>query len=108
MTLQITAFHPDALDLVGMIPSFLREADARSAAEQFAERYAFGGGWSPMGGWTHYTDEGSGQLIIQYPNDPSYRPVATLTLRDERIWVYPHAWVAIEQPDGSVEISRMD
>lgn len=103
---QITTFHPDAFELLGAIPSFLNVEDPRSAAEQFNENYAFGGGWRPMDGWkTFYNAD---RLAIQYPDDPPYRPVAKLTLRDETIWVYPRAWVAIEQPDGSVEISRMD
>lgn len=103
----ITKYHPQALDLIGMIPDFLYPADPRPAAEQFNEHYAFGGGWRPMDGWeTHHSV--TGELIIRYPGDPPYQPVAQIEFRSERVWVYSHAWVAIEQPDGSVEISRMD
>lgn len=105
--MQITRYHPYADDLIGLIPSFLVAQDERPAAEQFNERYSFGGGWRPMDGWKAY-HESTGELIIRYPGDPPYRPVAQIEFHRERIWVYPHAWVAIEQPDDSIEISRMD
>jgi hypothetical protein len=47
-------------------------------------------------------------LRIQYPNDPPYSPVAYGFLRDELILVFPHAWVAIVQPDGAFAVARMD
>ena len=105
--MQITYLHPSGPDLVGFIPTFLSESDPRPASEQFNERYAFGGGWRPMDGWRHSHQPDKG-LTITYPGDPTYRPVASITLRDETIWVYQHAWVAIEAASGSVEISRMD
>lgn len=95
--------HPRALDLLGFIPQFVTDADPRPAAEQFNEAYAHGGGWSPMGGWEMRTD-GS----IQYPGDPALAPVASAKLRDEEIFVYAHAWVAIRQPNGDFEVARMD
>lgn len=101
------------MDLVGIIPQFLSEDNPRPAAEQFDEHYAHGGGWRPMSGWTatHEASDVPGfhsVLHIQYPGDPAYAPVAHIALGDESIWIYPHAWVAIEQADGSVEVARMD
>lgn len=108
--MNIQYFHPRAADLLGFIPDFLSESDPRPAAEQFDERYAHGGGWRPMEGWLHVITRPLDQKIlsISYPGDPVLSPVASLQLRDETIWVYQNAWVAIEQPDGAVEISRMD
>lgn len=88
---------------LGFIPSFLSESDPRPAAEQFAENYAHGGGWSPMNGWQLREDNS-----IRYPGDPAYNPIAKAQLRDETIYVYPSAWVYIVHPDRSFEISRMD
>lgn len=109
--MDIELFHPRALELLGFIPQFLSQSDKRPAAVQFDEFYAHGGGWQPTQGWktslvTHQT--GEKVLLIEYPGDPPYMPVAMIRLHDERIWVYADAWVAIEQPDGSVEIARMD
>ena len=109
--MQITHLHPHGPDLVGLIPTFLSERDPRGAAEQFNERYAFGGGWRPMDGWKTERVRRIGQdevLDIRYPGDPPYAPVAKIAFRDETIWVYQYAWVAIEAASGSVEISRMD
>ena len=93
---------PGALDLLGYIPMFLFEDDPRPAAEQFNERYAHGGGWQPMDKWKLSGDQ------IKYPGDPPYHPVARGQLRGETIWVYPHSWVCIVQPDGSFQVARMD
>ena len=114
--MNILKFYPYATELVGLIPHFLIESDPRPAAKQFNERYAFGGGWRPMTGWSHrYVtlrdaagDAIADALAITYPGDPPYKPVALIEFRDEKVWVYPHAWVAIEKADDSVEISRMD
>ncbi len=113
--MNITYFHPFAEELVGIIPNFLFESDPRPAAEQFNERYSFGGGWRPMGGWTavHKAPRSGIEgfhsvLTITYPGDPTYWPVAHITFRDQAVWIYQHAWVAVESADGSVEISRMD
>lgn len=111
MIQDIEILHPHGFDFVGFIPTFLEDDDPRPAAEQFNERYAFGGGWRPMNGWKTEKVRRIGQnevLDIRYPGDPPYAPVARLRLRDETIWVYRDAWVAIEQVDGSVEIARMD
>jgi len=81
MTIQINIIHPRAhLSDLGLLPSFLNENDPRPAAEQFNDRYMFGG-WHPMAGFK---------------------------MNDELILVYPGDWVAIVQPDKSFEVCRMD
>lgn len=98
------------LDDLGFLPTFLLEADARKAAEQFEERYAHGGGWRTPSDpkWTLRED---GTLIYDVNSeDPEVLNLtATARLRGERINFYVEgAWVAIVQPDGSFEVSRMD
>lgn len=96
--------HPRAHDeMLGAIPQFLSADDPRPAAEQFNERYSHGGGWAPMSGWTMLED-GS----IKYPGDPAYPVLASAQFGREVVLVYQYAWVAIVQPDGTFEISRMD
>lgn len=92
------------LDHLGLIPSFLDEEDERPASEQFDERYSHGGGWRPMKGW-----EMGPTSEIRYKGDrDAMRPIAVIAFREELIYIYPYAWVAIVQPDGSFEVSRMD
>lgn len=89
---------------LGYIPDFLLDQDERPAREQINERYAHGGGWQPLlAGWKMSAD---GRL--SYPGDPTMPPVARTKLREEEIFVYPYAWVAIRQPDGSFEVARLD
>ena len=90
-------------DHVGMIPLWLDEEDPRPAREQLDAAYQHGGGWQPFKGFKMLRDHS-----IEYPGDPSLKPLALMKLRDEVIAVYPHAWVMILQKDGSHEICRMD
>ena len=89
-------------EMLGLIPMLLWNSDPRPAREQLHERYAHGGGWSPFQGFV-MTETG-----IKYPGDPEMKLYAETKLRDETIRLYECAWVAIVQPDGSYEISRMD
>ena len=96
--------HPMAPEALGYIPNFLSVADPRPAKEQFNERYVFGG-WKPFGTGKWKMND---KFELLYPGDPPTVPVAWTMLRDERIVVYVHEWVAIIQPDGSFEVCRMD
>jgi hypothetical protein len=90
-------------DMLGFIPTFLIESDPRPAATQFDEQYKFAGGWDPFPGFTMLPNGN-----LSYPDDPPLHLLAETKLRDETIRFYEHAWVAIIQPDGSYEVSRMD
>src|SRR5262249_45270439 len=85
---------------VGLIPSFLSEADARPAKEQFHDRYSHGGGWNKLEGWKRLAPNSMKEFAIKYPGDTWLYPSAQCQLRDETICIYPHAWVGIFQPDG--------
>jgi hypothetical protein len=98
-----TLLHPEMTpEHLGLLPSFLIEEDPRPAKEQFQERYIYGG-WRPMKGFKL-----NGDYALWYPGDPLLHPIAMTKLRDEIIFLYRHDWVAILQPDGSFEVSRMD
>lgn len=101
MTMTITLLDPRATqNCFGFIPSFLYEIDPRPAQEQFAERYQ--GGWRPMAGFVMEN------TTLHYRGDPPLHPIALLQFREERLFLYPHEWVAIVQPDGSFQVARMD
>lgn len=97
--------HPRATsDHLGLIQDFILDEDPRSAKEQLHAAYAHGGGWIPFKGF--HLDMGTKD--ITYPGDEALPPLWYRRLRDEQIFVYPHAWVLILQPDGSYEVARMD
>lgn len=97
--------HPQATpEHLGMIPSFLLTSDPRPAAEQIDDRYRHGGGWTPVPKFRLAPDTG----ILSYPGDPPLVPIAMTKLREEVIYFYDHSWLAILQPDGSSEVSRLD
>ena len=96
--------HPERM---GAIPHFLHPDDPRPAREQFAANYSFGG-WSPMRGWKLTNVETVGGARACYPGDPPMRELSRGSLNDETIIMFQSAWVAVVQPDGSFEISRMD
>jgi hypothetical protein len=96
------AKHPQFTpNMLGYIPSFLREADERSAREQINSGYI--GKWHPMGGFTMLANGN-----LKYPGDPPTQLLAETTMRGETIRFYDYAWVAIIQPDGSFEVARLD
>jgi hypothetical protein len=91
-------------NFVGFIPTFLDLDDPRPAKEQFAGRYAFGGGWRNQSGFTTR----DGRPTLYFPGDPPFEPIAVMRLRDEMIFVYLHGYVSIFQEDGTFEACRMD
>jgi hypothetical protein len=90
-------------DMLGFLPYFLNHSDERPAKEQFNTNYAHGGGWRPMSGFKMMPGQ-----ALKYPGDPLLRPLARARFRNELILFYDCAIVAIVQPDGSFEASRMD
>jgi len=86
------------------LPYFLVIEDERKAAEQFNERYKFGG-WRPFG-QDKFSMTTTGTL--RYPGDPPLPPLAMTLLRDEKIFLYQSDMVAIVQLDRSFEVARMD
>lgn len=104
-----TAAHPRVTaEHLGLIPSFLNEADPRPAREQLHEAYAHGGGWHPFYGFELQKEGAVETWWLKYPEDPPVRMLAYTTLREETICLFQFAWVAIVQKDGSFEIARMD
>ncbi len=104
------SYHPNFNpDMLGFIPTFLSDEDPRSAREQFDYHYAFAGGWRPQKGFS--MDE-AGTLTYGDPNDedadPPLEVLCESVLREERIYFYHHAYVAIVQKNGSFEVCRMD
>lgn len=110
-----TLKHPQAsIEMFGFLPSFLDEADPRTAAEQFQERYAHGGGWEPfqVGKITVPNLQGFQFLPngnLKYPGDPQVHLLGEARLHNkETIRIYEFAWVAIIQDNGYYGIMRMD
>lgn len=96
--------HPKmTLEHLGMLPEFLNENNPQSAKEQIDGNYRHGGGWHSMKGFKLGEDNS-----LSYPGDPPMSPVASTRLRDELILLYPHAWIAIIQPDRSFDVARID
>ena len=90
---------------LGLIPFWLSDDDPDPAWKQIDKNYQHGGGWTVSGGGKWRMDENH---VLSYPGDPPLRPLARALLRDELILFYDHAMVAIEQPDKSFEVARID
>jgi hypothetical protein len=95
---------------VGVIPLWLNPLNPKSAKEQIDDAYQHGGGWDNFN--ADGTDHSKFELLdnnnLHYKGDPALQPRAKMQLRDETIYVYDHAWVAIVQLDRSFEVSRID
>jgi hypothetical protein len=99
--------HPDEL---GLLPDFIDQSDPRPAREQFDAAYAHGGGWRPIKGFTQGRNEdGRPGIVLRYPGDPPFHPIATWPLRHELIVVYRHGIVAVfNTQDGTFQVARLD
>lgn len=95
-------YRPEGLG--PFLPYFLHVNDPRKAAEQFNDRYKFGG-WRPRKG---DPTKINGKDELLYPGDPPLPPLAKCKLRDETIILYQSDFVAIIQPDRSFEVARLD
>jgi len=91
-------------EALGFIPNSLSEEDDRTAAEQLHVNYAHGGGWHHMKGWSQGP---TGEILYEGDRQPLV-PIAIATLGTETIRIHENAWVSITQPDGALEVSRMD
>lgn len=91
--------------VVGLLPYMLDPECEDRAAEQFDRGYGHGGGWRPFKGFEVLNWD---EMLIKYPGDPPYQPLAHAYLRDERIIVYPCSWVMVLQPTSTYEMCRMD
>ena len=94
------------MDAAGAIPWFLEWEDPRSATQQLHEAYAHGGGWRPFPGFTLHNAQRD--AFLTYPEDPDTHEISRARLREELIIVFENSWVAVVQPTGAYEISRMD
>jgi hypothetical protein len=102
--LPIIQRHPRAtLDHIGIIPDMLSWANPKPAREQLNDGYRHGGGWHPQSGFALERDDS-----LKYPGDPRLIPLFEIPLREERIVIYEHGYVAVIQPDRTFEVCRMD
>lgn len=99
--LWVLAHERATVDHLGLIPSFLSDADARGAVEQFRQNYP--GGWDSFKGPSIGDD-----FSLHYPGDPALPLLAYTQLHDEHVFVYDRAWVAVIDGAGNVDFARLD
>ena len=106
---QVAAPNPP--EALGFIPLWLRLSDPRPIREQLHEHYAHGGGWRPFKGFKLVRPADNPDPLswtLAYEGDPPVRAIGTALLRNERIVLFRHSWVAIVHPSGEFEVARMD
>jgi hypothetical protein len=89
---------------LGYLPTFFDYNDPRPAKEQIDSAYQHGGGWRPQPGWAFDPET----MLMQYPGDPAFKPLAVAKLRDEMLVVYEHEYLAIIQKDHSFEMALVN
>jgi hypothetical protein len=95
-------FRPEQL---GFLPEILTDSDPRSVKEQLEDRYAHGGGWRPITGM-HMNPE---TRVMYFPGDPPFKPAALTEIGEEVVIFYPLcSLLAVIQPDGSYQVTRVD
>lgn len=94
-------------EAVGFLPHYWDATDPTPAVAQHDAMSPPGGPWSDFSNGFRYDPVTE---ALQYPGDPDLLPLAfaVLPLSRERILVYPSAWVAIVQDDGTYTVDRRD
>ncbi len=100
---------------LGLLPDFLHAEDSRPIREQLTARYAHGGGYMPVGGWsmTSFTKDGETVSRIKYPGDSVLKEIARAAFPlskggPETAIFFPYAWLAIVAADGTFSVTRVD
>lgn len=88
--------------MAGDLRFFANENITTPLKEQINAAYSFG--WNPFKGFK-MDPKTKG---IKYPKDPELLPLAVATFREQTVYLYQYSWVAIVEPDGSFEVSRID
>lgn len=94
------------IDQLGYLPMLIGPKFPGTVAEQLRDNYAHGGGYDPFGENLWKLDPKT--HVLSYPDDPQFHPLATTKVRDETLYFYNHAILAIVQPDGSFAVTRVD
>ena len=103
MQVQWTMLHPTmTMERLGFIPLWLHDNSPDDAVTQLDKGYPFGG-WQDFNGFSMRPNG-----ALTYPGDPTLEPLAKAILRDETIFFYQFAWVAVRKADGSFRVARMD
>jgi hypothetical protein len=99
--------HPQANEHgLGHLPGLISEDDPRGAAAQVDENYI--GGWHPDSDCTVPDDTLRTFWHRYHPDAPPLQLVAEAQLRDETLRFYSHSQLAIIQPSGSFDVSRVN
>lgn len=104
MTWKILDPRVEPADL-GLVPYIISQLDGRPVAEQVADKYAHGGGWSPYGQDKWRMDEDG---TLHYPGDPAFKPWAMTQVGVEIVRFYDHALVSVLHGDGTLSVVRLD
>jgi hypothetical protein len=89
---------------LGFLPDILDAGDKRPVKDQLEDRYAHGGGWRPIKGFTMDNDR-----VLHFPEDPPFHPAAMTAIGDEIVIFYPNcSLLAVIAKDGSFEVTRVD
>lgn len=91
---------------LGYLPYLIGTQFPGTVAEQLRENYAHGGGYMPFGGDKWKLDPKT--HVLTYPEDDPFEPLAMTKIRDETLYFYNYAILAIVQPDGSFVVTRVD
>lgn len=91
-----------------------QEEDPQSVEEQINTRYAHGGGFDPMEGWTLFEGwEKEGDARMSYPGSEledatEVREIARGQVRGTILVLFDYEFLAIIKPDGAFQVTRVD
>jgi hypothetical protein len=92
------------MDGLGWLVDLLDDGDQRPVRAQLEDRYAHGGGWRPIRGFTMDRDK-----VLHFPEDEPYTPSAMTRIGKEWVIFYRQcSLLAVIQPTGEFAVTRVD
>lgn len=91
------------MEHLGLVPYWFDSEDKRTVRELIETYYQHGGGFRNIDGCTMAENQ-----TIKYPGDPRMKPLAKMQHGDELVLMYDYAILAIVQPDGTFQVTRVD
>jgi len=88
-----------------IVEAMLVRPSSMAARDKINARYAHGGGWHSFEGFERASPDSH---TLTFRGDPPLHPLATMEHAEEVLAFYEGEWLAVFQPDGTFEISRID
>lgn len=102
--------HRFGREVLGLLPALISNEYFGNVAEQLERNYAHGGGYRDLtklepDKWVFNKRK---KTLRHRAERSTFKPIASTQIKDEQVYFYQYALLAIVKPDGSFAVTRVD